>query len=125
MVESWPMQLSTMQQTDVAANPVYYPKDVGLAAYAKMPVSERCVPEFEMQAATMDKQLEELHKFVEALEIKLDPVLKPSVPTPDRGAGQAPDSTVAPIADYLRTKNRTLRSALDKLSYLLNDRVDL
>lgn len=93
---------------------------------AGMPISERCVPEFEMQASTMDNQIDELHKIVEALEMKLKPVLKPQpLANPGNAAVQPQEPAIAPIADYLRSKNRSIRSVLDQLSYLVHDRIDL
>lgn len=87
-------------------------------------MSERCVPEFEMQAATMDKQIEELHGLIKVLESKLQPVLRPQ-PAEKESNQSVLEPTIAPIADYLRSNNRSVRQALDKLSYLLHDRIDL
>lgn len=118
------MQLSNMPPATAAISG--YPTEIAPYSKGNMPASERCVPEFEMQASTMDAQIEELHKFVEALEMKLKPVLKPQ-PLADAGNGpvRPQEPAVAPIADYLRDKNRSIRTALDKLSYLLHDRIDL
>lgn len=126
------MQLSNMPPA-AAPDPTYAPvfDDIQQAQRmmrqaAGMPISERCVPEFEMQASTMDTQIEELHKFVEALEMKLTPVLKPYTSTQGNGVDvQKTDPAVAPIAAYLRSKNYDLRSVLDSLSTLLHDRIDL
>lgn len=122
------MNLSNTQNQFAASYPMEGLLNSPQSGLAGMPLTERCVPEFEMQAATMDKQVEELHAFVEALSNKLQPVLRPPVPASANQIGQPPDSPIAPIApiaDYLRSKNRSIRQALDALSYLVHERIDL